>query len=244
MTYSVGKETDEATARKVASDNAAVEQAATREANGLDAQINALENGDISPSDIPAAGNNTHAQLYGEVGIAAATGGSAVGEMLQMGAGIIREGMDKNLGGMENSVKPSGAPSKVSKDILGHNVRSIKTAPSFPLSDRREAQKCSQGDEKPKGIEADAAKCADALRGMKDGCNVVQQAAKRERGYANHRVNTASAENGAPVPNGMGGGSTANANRPPQAQVPKGMAYNNDKFANGPSYTIKDEDLV
>lgn len=226
--------------RQIAHDESVKATEAQRQAMGINDQIKSHGSGDSQTAN-SSAPNNAHAEVYGNVGLAALTGGSASVELFQMGTKILSEGMDtNNLGGMEKPVKPSDAPAKVAKDIVGQNVRSIQTPHSFSLTERKNALSGSfMGNDQTIGINADKEKTIVAFKGARDAANALQIKAEQKSGLSKRNASELAAQNhyaqNAPQPQGMGGG-TANVNAPSQYAQSKGLHHTHDGPWNGPNF--------
>ena len=191
------------------------------------------ESGD--PSSLTKNSGNTEAGLYGDIGAAALTGGSASAELLQMGAKVISEGMDKSLGGMENPI--TSASSGPTKDILGNkvNLRSICTGPMDKANDALARSDVlgdfMSGKDKVRGVQSTQKDVIDSLQSIQLAQQACQAKAELHAGNAiNHKTNLGAEAHRAQQNGYAPGGSHA------QPQQIRAASLRNNGPESGPSY--------
>ena len=221
MNAEVGDNTNKAEAQQILAENCGAAAQAVCDANGIDEQLKKLASGDADNTNSAPSGakGNVEAGFYGDVGMAAATGGSATVELIGMGAKIVGESFDKNLGGMEKPVEASATSGKKVSIYTGAHCRDL-------FSDAANASESINGSSKIKGAKADQAV---ALLKARDACNVLQKTAELKAGNAiNHGAKLGGQALKAQQMGGMAPGGASSPQLALDTRSPKGPTHMRD----------------
>ena len=179
----VGERSNVADADKAVAVNTQIASEAAITAEAARVEQVKLETTGESSCEQSVAKGSTEGGVYGDVGLAAATGGSATVELLQTACKVVGEGFDTSLGGMEQSVEASVSSNQQRSIYTGaFNNKANLPARSNILSG------FMSGDDKVKGVKANETEIS-ALKSIQEISHALKAEATLHAGNAiNHKA--------------------------------------------------------